>query len=72
MSRSTAPSRRSVRILAALNPKAGIAGSLQNLVQYPRLNHRVDLTAGVLAEEAGDLLRAFFRARRRSKVNPQE
>jgi tRNA(adenine34) deaminase len=59
-------------VYAAPDPKAGMAGSLQNLVQYPRLNHRVDLTAGVLADEAGDLLRAFFRARRRSKVNPQE
>jgi len=59
-------------VYAAPDPKAGMAGSLQNLVQHPRLNHRVDLTAGVLAEEAGDLLREFFRARRRSKVNPQE
>lgn len=59
-------------VYAAPDPKAGMAGSLQNLVQYPRLNHRVELTAGVLADEAGDLLRAFFRARRRSKVNPQE
>ncbi|HEV7590381.1 MAG TPA: hypothetical protein VGO40_19885 [Longimicrobium sp.] len=49
-----------------------MAGSLQNLIQYPRLNHCVDLTAGILADEAGDLLREFFRARRRSKVNPQE
>jgi tRNA(adenine34) deaminase len=59
-------------VYAAADPKAGMSGSLENLVQYPRLNHRVDLTTGVLAEEAGDMLRAFFRARRRSKVNPQE
>ena len=49
---------------AAMDPKAGMCGSLENLVQYPRLNHRVQLTAGVLGVEAGDLLRAFFRARR--------
>jgi tRNA(adenine34) deaminase len=59
-------------VYAAADPKAGMAGSLQNLVQYPRLNHRVELTTGVLAAEAGDLLRDFFRARRRSQVNPQE
>jgi len=59
-------------VYAAADPKAGMSGSLENLVQYPRLNHRVDLTTGVLADEAGDMLRAFFRARRRSKVNPQE
>jgi tRNA(adenine34) deaminase len=53
-------------VYAAPDPKAGMCGSLENLVQYPRLNHRVQLTAGVLAQEAGDMLRAFFRARRRS------
>jgi tRNA(adenine34) deaminase len=59
-------------VYAAADPKAGMCGSLENLVQHPRLNHRVELAAGVLAGEAGDVLRAFFRARRRSKVNPQE
>jgi len=52
-------------VYAAPDPKAGMCGSLENLVQYPRLNHRVQLTSGVLAQEAGDVLRAFFRARRR-------
>jgi tRNA(adenine34) deaminase len=59
-------------VYAAPDPKAGMSGSLENLVQYPRLNHRVDLVAGVLAGEAGDMLRAFFRARRRSRANPQD
>jgi tRNA(adenine34) deaminase len=57
-------------VYAAADPKAGMCGSLDNLVQHPRLNHRVDLVAGVLAEEAGDQLRAFFRARRRPKADP--
>src|SRR4051812_23729807 len=52
-------------VYAAADPKAGMSGSLDNLVQYPRLNHRVELTTGVLADEAGDMLRAFFRARRK-------
>jgi tRNA(adenine34) deaminase len=59
-------------VFAAHDPKAGMSGSLANLVQHPRLNHRVQLTTGVLAEEAGEVLRAFFRARRRNRVNPQD
>jgi tRNA(adenine34) deaminase len=51
-------------VFAAHDPKAGMVGSLANLVQHPRLNHRVELTTGVLAEEAAEALRAFFRARR--------
>lgn len=52
-------------VYAAADPKAGMAGSLGNLLQDVRLNHRMELTAGVLAAEGGELLRAFFRARRR-------
>jgi tRNA(adenine34) deaminase len=51
-------------VFGAADPKAGFAGSLGNLVQDPRLNHTVAVTDGVLAEECGDLLRAFFRERR--------
>jgi tRNA(adenine34) deaminase len=51
-------------VFGAVDPKAGFAGSLGNLVQDPRLNHSVSLTDGVLAEECGDLLRTFFRGRR--------
>ena len=51
-------------VYAAADPKAGMAGSLAAIPQDERLNHRVEITSGVLAAEAGDLLRAFFRARR--------
>jgi tRNA(adenine34) deaminase len=51
-------------VVGAADLKAGFAGSLGNLLQEPRLNHRVDLTNGVRADEAGELLRRFFRARR--------
>jgi tRNA(adenine34) deaminase len=51
-------------VYAAPDPKTGMCGSLGCIVQDPRLNHRVEVTAGVLATEAGDLLRSFFRARR--------
>jgi tRNA(adenine34) deaminase len=51
-------------VFGALDPKAGFAGSLGDLVRDPRLNHRVDVTAGVLEEESADVLRGFFRDRR--------
>jgi tRNA(adenine34) deaminase len=51
-------------VIGTMDPKAGFAGSLGNLVQDPRLNHRVELSSGVLAEECAEVLRAFFRARR--------
>jgi tRNA(adenine34) deaminase len=51
-------------VFGAFDPKAGMCGSLGCVVQDPRLNHRVELTAGVLAEPSGELLRTFFRARR--------
>lgn len=51
-------------VFAARDPKAGAAGSLYNLVEDARLNHRLVVAAGVLADEAGELLRAFFRERR--------
>jgi tRNA(adenine34) deaminase len=51
-------------VFGTADPKAGFAGSLGNLVQDPRLNHEVALVSGVLAEESGEMLRAFFQARR--------
>ena len=51
-------------VFGAADPKAGFAGSLGDLVRDARLNHRVELISGVLAEECGGVLREFFRARR--------
>jgi tRNA(adenine34) deaminase len=51
-------------VFGANDPKAGFAGSLGNLVRDPRLNHQVEVVSGVLAEEAGELLRDFFASRR--------
>jgi tRNA(adenine34) deaminase len=51
-------------VFGASDPRAGFAGSLGDLVRDGRLNHEVDVTAGVLAEECGDVLRAFFADRR--------
>jgi tRNA(adenine34) deaminase len=51
-------------VYGAADPKAGAVETLFRLADDPRLNHRVAITAGVAAEEAGALLKAFFRARR--------
>lgn len=51
-------------IYAATDPKAGYAGSLARLTEDERLNHRVTPIAGVLADEASQLLKDFFKARR--------
>ncbi len=51
-------------VYGAADPKAGAVGSLMDMSQDARLNHRFAVERGVLAEECGELLRAFFRARR--------
>ena len=51
-------------IFAARDPKTGAAGSVFDVLQHERHNHRVAVDEGVLADEAGDLLKGFFRARR--------
>lgn len=51
-------------VFATFDPKAGMCGSLGCLVQDARLNHRMQMTNGVLAGPAAELLRAFFRERR--------
>jgi tRNA(adenine34) deaminase len=51
-------------VFGASDPKAGMVGSLGNLAQDERLNHRIDVTGEVLADAGGLLLKEFFRARR--------
>ncbi len=51
-------------VYAAADPKAGGAGSVMDIVRNPRLPHRVEVESGLLADEAGALLREFFAARR--------
>ncbi len=50
------------------DPKAGAAGSVLSVLNHPQLNHQVKVTAGVLAEECGEILRQFFRSRRNSAI----
>ena len=54
-------------VFATRDPKAGYCGSLGSLVQDDRLNHRLEVVEGVLAEEAGTLLSEFFASLRRNR-----
>ena len=47
-------------VFGAHDPKAGFVGSLGNIVQDPRLNHRLEVASGVLSKESSELLRRFF------------
>ena len=51
-------------VFAAADPKAGAAGSVLSVLNHPQLNHQMQITQGILAEESAELLRSFFRERR--------
>jgi len=51
-------------VFGAYDPKAGMAGSVGDVLRHPSLNHRVEVTGGMRADECGVLLRAFFADRR--------
>jgi tRNA(adenine34) deaminase len=51
-------------VFGAFDPKAGAGGSVMDLLAHPRLNHRVEVTGGVLAEDSAALLVSFFAALR--------
>lgn len=54
-------------VVGAMNPKAGCAGSVLNLLQIPRFNHQAELTTGVLGEECSAMLSDFFRELRKGQ-----
>ena len=51
-------------IFGAYDPKAGMAGSVEDLLRHPKLNHTPEVRGGVLAHECGELLSSFFSGRR--------
>ena len=51
-------------VYAAIDPKAGAAGSIMDVLRHAQLNHRVEVVGGLLADEAGEQIRAFFRSLR--------
>lgn len=48
-------------VMGTMNPKAGCAGSILNILQMPEFNHQVEMTMGVLAEECTEVLTKFFK-----------
>ncbi|KAF6543417.1 MULTISPECIES: tRNA adenosine(34) deaminase TadA [Bacillus] len=54
-------------VFGAFDPKGGCTGTLMNLLQEERFNHQAEVVSGVLGEECGEMLSAFFRKLRRQK-----
>ena len=54
-------------VIGAMNPKAGCAGSILNLLEMPEFNHQVQVERGVLEEECSTMLSDFFRMLRKKK-----
>ncbi len=60
-------SRMTRAVIGCMNPKAGCAGSILNLLDMPQFNHRVEITYGVLEEECSTMLSSFFSELREAK-----
>jgi tRNA(adenine34) deaminase len=56
-------------VFGAWDDKAGMAGSVGDLLRHPRLNHRPEVRSGVMADECGAMLTRFFAARRAGRTN---
>jgi len=54
-------------VIGAMNPKAGCAGSILNLLEMPEFNHQVDVQRGILQEECSSMLTEFFKELRQRK-----
>lgn len=61
-------SRMKKVVIGAMNPKAGCAGSVLNLLQVPKFNHQVEIVSGVLEEECSAMLSGFFAELREKKI----
>lgn len=59
-------------VMGCMNPKAGCAGSILNILEMPEFNHQVNVTRGVLAQECSELLKSFFtELRERNRAEKQ-
>jgi tRNA(adenine34) deaminase len=56
--------RLSRLVYGASDPKAGASGSVMQVINHPKLNHRMEVTAGVLADRCSETMTAFFQSRR--------
>ncbi len=60
-------------VIGSMNPKAGCAGSILNLLQMKEFNHQVDIESGILEEECTEILQGFFKELRiRNKMEKSE
>ena len=59
-------------VVGCMNPKAGCAGSILNLLQVPEFNHQAELTTGVLEEECAAMMKTFFKELRQKKKEKAE
>ncbi len=59
-------------VVGCMNPKAGCAGSILNLLQMDAFNHQAELTTGVLEEECSQLMKSFFKDLRAGKFQDKE
>ena len=60
-------------VVGCMNPKAGCAGSILNLLQMEEFNHQVDLTTGVMEEECSLMMKTFFKElREKQKIQKRE
>lgn len=58
--------------IGSMNPKAGCAGSILNLLQVPQFNHQVEIETGILAETCSQMLKQFFRELREKEKEKKE
>ena len=58
--------------IGSMNPKAGCAGSILNLLQVPQFNHQVEIETGILAEDCSQMLKQFFRELREKNKERRE
>ena len=59
-------------VIASMNPKAGCAGSVLNLLEMDGFNHKAEVTRGVLEEECSSMLSGFFRELREEKAKKKQ
>ncbi len=65
-------SRMTRVVVGCMNPKAGCAGSVLNLLQMAEFNHQAELTTGVLEEECSQMMKSFFKKLRENKKKKRE
>ena len=65
-------SRMTKVVIGCMNPKAGCAGSILNLLQMEEFNHQVELEIGVLEEECSQMMKSFFKELRDAKKAKKE